>query len=160
MLKSLRSKSFQEDGFTLVEILVVILIIGILAAIAIPVFLNQRQVAVDASIQSDIKQMINAQMDWVAQNKPGSGGPHGAQMAIREPDSTEPAGTHNTQGIAFTPSQGNYVRVPYMTDADGKITGICIVVWSPRSKNYPTESRGLKWSSVTGKYTEGPNCQS
>lgn len=47
----------NEDGFTLVEILVVILIIGILAAIAIPVFLNQRQKANDAALTSDV---INA----------------------------------------------------------------------------------------------------
>lgn len=46
----------NEDGFTLIEILVVILIIGILTSIAVPVFLNQRKVAIDSSTVSDVRQ--------------------------------------------------------------------------------------------------------
>lgn len=49
----------RHDGFTLVELLVVILIIGILAAIAVPVFLNQRSKGYDAQAKSDLRNLAN-----------------------------------------------------------------------------------------------------
>ena len=43
-----------DDGFTLVELLVVMIILGVVAAIAIPVFLTQRAKAHDASTKTDV----------------------------------------------------------------------------------------------------------
>ena len=48
---------FDEDGFTLIELLIVILIMGVLAAIAIPVFLNQRQKGYDAAVKNDLRNL-------------------------------------------------------------------------------------------------------
>jgi type IV pilus assembly protein PilA len=45
----------EEKGFMLVELLVVVLIIGVLAAIAIPAFLGQRDKAHDASAKSSVR---------------------------------------------------------------------------------------------------------
>lgn len=139
-----------EAGFTLIEILVVILIIGILAAVAVPVFLNQRQKANDAAIVSDLKQagmLIEAQgkftgtipADFVA-----SKGVKVAAMRTSDRDnkivSSQFAdgnasnwhtflhgGSNATTSVVTSPSDGyksmNYRRIAVTTSPAGSVSG-------------------------------------
>ena len=51
----------DEQGFTLIELMVVVLIIAILIAIAIPTFLGARQRSQDRAAQSDLRNGLTAE---------------------------------------------------------------------------------------------------
>jgi type IV pilus assembly protein PilA len=69
LLHSIKSRRDEEEGFTLIELMVVVLIIAILIAIAIPTFLGARSRAQDRAAQSDLRNGLTAQKTFYTDNE-------------------------------------------------------------------------------------------
>jgi type IV pilus assembly protein PilA len=127
----------REGGFTLIELLVVILIIAILAAIAIPVFLKQREKAWADQVQSTLKNAATAQ----------------------ESHLTEPASTTYATTIAQLQTQGFNAPAAadvLFTNADINVSGAssyCMEAVSAHKADID-----YTYSSTSGRPTEGLTC--
>ena len=148
-LRYMQEAQRDERGFTLIELLVVVAIIGILVAIALPVFLGQRAKAADARAQANVREAASATQVFYTENgaAPLAGGGAGAAggtvadagtvlaasgFAGSDPDTKlVAAGTDATATwCVSTPGSGR-------TIAGGKFDGITANFW------YQTQGNGI-----------------
>src|SRR5439155_18056507 len=99
MMQLLRKRLDREDeGFTLIELMVVVLIIAILIAIAIPTFLGARKRAQDRAAQSNLRNALTAEKVYYtdAQAYANSVGANGTALTSIEPSLTYAAAVSAT----------------------------------------------------------------
>lgn len=104
------NSSHRSRGFTLVEIMIVILIIGVLMSIAVPSFIQARQSARRSSCLANMKQIETAKEQWAMDNKKANGDTVaftdlvGATLYMKNTPSCPEAGTYSVNAIGTVPT--------------------------------------------------------
>jgi type IV pilus assembly protein PilA len=129
MINKLRVRAQSESGFTLVELLVVMLILGLLAAIAIPAFFNQRTKAQDAEAKTTAKTAQTALETYATDNGGSYLNADLTKLRAIEPTipstgvALTPVPAAKTYTIVATSDSGNTFSIA--RDANGALTYPC-----------------------------------
>lgn len=131
-----RAMSIRDAGFTLAEVGVVVIIVGILAAIAIPVLANQQGKGVDATLKQDLRATANTSTNWLVDNPLQSG----------------PTTTSTDQGMidlfaayGWRKTAGNSI---YVYTKPG--VGYCLFGYNSGSKSHKNLETSMLYDSAAG----------
>jgi type IV pilus assembly protein PilA len=112
------NRSGHEDGFTFIEIIVVSVILVILAGIAIPMFLGQRERAFEAAVIADLRNAGAAQAYLVL----------GGDDVATTTTELEAVGFSHSDGVSFT-NDGDFTAHASGLCIEGTHTALAPRTW-------------------------------
>ena len=122
----------SRRGFTFIELLTVITIIGILASIGIPKYRGTKERALVASMISDLRNLVSAQEGFFSLNDDYAGGVWA---------NPERAGRGGRGRLSFVPSPGNRISLARRTA--GGTVGWRATVRNPQVTDRRTDVCGV-----------------
>ena len=108
-------KARRTPGFTFIEIIIVITIIGLLVAIAIPCSIRARDNARLSCIRNNLRQIESAKTQWAIENKKRTGDPVG-NIAVLTNYFNHNSGVRDVMHETYVP---NAIGTPAQADLPG-----------------------------------------
>jgi type IV pilus assembly protein PilA len=152
-----RLQGEREGGFTLIELMVVVLIIAILIAIAIPTFLGARQRAQDRAAQSNLRNALTAEKSYYTDKQAYTATP--ADLTAIEPSLSYTATAAPAQNTVSLVKSTTVTTDDTITLGTKSASGTCfylkdVATGSGAGTFYGTDSDGTCSDTAAGVATQ------